>query len=217
MGEGIRTEIRIDEPDDCPVATASAEAGAVCHHASRSENASGVTEEFLVDAEASEGLEESVSDVDLDEVFTYAINSVYRFDRDAARGCPCEVIEGLEYPIFDIYARNGSLFVSFHVADAEGVREVVSTLRDQYGSVEVENLIRSQQASGDEALAFIDRTELTDRQWEVLRMAYEMGYFDHPKQANASDVAEVLDIAPATLSEHLAAAQTKVFESILDE
>ncbi|WP_254533040.1 helix-turn-helix domain-containing protein [Natrinema gelatinilyticum] len=80
-----------------------------------------------------------------------------------------------------------------------------------------QKLIRPQRRSRDEALAFIDRTQLTDRQREVLETAYRMGYFDHPKDANAKNIADVFGIAPATFVEHLAAAQSKVLEVVLDE
>ena len=42
-----------------------------------------------------------------------------------------------------------------------------------------------------------------------------MGYFDHPKGANAGDVADALDISRSTFTEHLAAAQTKLLEAVL--
>ena len=62
---------------------------------------------------------------------------------------------------------------------------------------------------------FVDRGRLTDRQREVLQTAYDMGYFDHPKRANASEVAAALDISPSTFTEHLAVAQQKILEAIL--
>lgn len=43
-----------------------------------------------------------------------------------------------------------------------------------------------------------------------------MGYFDHPKGANATEVADVLDITQATFAEHLSAAQRKLLSTILD-
>jgi len=43
-----------------------------------------------------------------------------------------------------------------------------------------------------------------------------MGYFDYPKGANATDVAEELGVARSTFTEHLAAAQTKLMDAILE-
>ena len=54
----------------------------------------------------------------------------------------------------------------------------------------------------------------TDRQVEVLTVAHEMGYFDSPRQSNATEVAESLGIGPSTLAEHLAAESKLVGQTI---
>ncbi|WP_138004435.1 helix-turn-helix domain-containing protein [Halalkalirubrum salinum] len=53
---------------------------------------------------------------------------------------------------------------------------------------------------------------LTDRQHEALRIAYELGYFDIPRQASLEDVAAELDITPSSVSERLRRAQTQLIE-----
>lgn len=53
---------------------------------------------------------------------------------------------------------------------------------------------------------------LTDRQHEALRIAYERGYFDIPRQASLEDVAAELDISPSSVSERLRRAQTQLIE-----
>ncbi|MUV90398.1 DNA-binding protein [Halapricum sp. CBA1109] len=54
---------------------------------------------------------------------------------------------------------------------------------------------------------------LTDRQQEALRIAYEMGYFDIPREASLDDIAAELDISPSSLSERLRRAQTHLIET----
>ncbi|WP_340099847.1 helix-turn-helix domain-containing protein [Salinibaculum salinum] len=53
---------------------------------------------------------------------------------------------------------------------------------------------------------------LTDRQHEALRTAYELGYFDIPRQVSLEDVATELDISPSSVSERLRRAQTQLIE-----
>jgi hypothetical protein len=53
---------------------------------------------------------------------------------------------------------------------------------------------------------------LTDRQYEALRIAYELGYFTIPRDASLEDVAAELDIAPSSVSERLRRAQTQLIE-----
>ena len=60
----------------------------------------------------------------------------------------------------------------------------------------------------------VDVNAFTDRQLEVLRTAYEMGYFDRPRGTNKTAVAGALDVATSTVSDHLAAAEHKLLEAI---
>jgi hypothetical protein len=43
---------------------------------------------------------------------------------------------------------------------------------------------------------------LTDRQREVLAVARDVGYYDVPRDAGQSDVADALGLAPGTVAEH---------------
>lgn len=52
--------------------------------------------------------------------------------------------------------------------------------------------------------------DLTDRQQEVLRTAFEMGYYEWPRDCTGRDVADELDITSATFSEHVFTAERKI-------
>ena len=52
---------------------------------------------------------------------------------------------------------------------------------------------------------------LTDRQREILRHAVDVGYFELPRGSSATELAEDFGIARATLTQHLRAAQRKLF------
>lgn len=49
--------------------------------------------------------------------------------------------------------------------------------------------------------------ELTDRQREVIQLAYEMGYYEVPRAISTEDVAAELDLDPSTVAEHLQRAE----------
>ncbi|MEA1931530.1 MAG: helix-turn-helix domain-containing protein [Euryarchaeota archaeon] len=53
--------------------------------------------------------------------------------------------------------------------------------------------------------------DLTDRQRQVLELAIEAGYFERPRHNNTGELADTLDISRATFTQHLRAAQRKVF------
>lgn len=55
---------------------------------------------------------------------------------------------------------------------------------------------------------------LTDRQREVLDTALALGYFDVPRQATHSDIAERLDCSVGTVGEHLQKIESRVFSHL---
>jgi predicted DNA binding protein len=59
--------------------------------------------------------------------------------------------------------------------------------------------------------------QLTERQYETLSTAYEMGYFDQPRQASAVECATALGISQSTFSQHLRVALRKVLDGMLAE
>lgn len=174
------------------------------------------TEEFRVRDPAA--LDRADTGVDPEAVVDLGDERVYRFARPDDGTCACRVIEGLDCPIVDARAEDGALFLTLHLPDLERLRDVVAGLDDAADHVEVRYLIHgSTDGDGVPDRTLVDRDRLTDRQCEVLRTAYRMGYFERPRDANATAVADALDIAPSTFAEHLATAQRKLLEEVLSE
>lgn len=225
MSPGIRAELKLPGVVNCPMARVSERAEAATYSVSKSVNPvvpERVTEEFTVvpteelEGELTEGsLEGELSEGNLTKTFEQGSESIYRFERATGRDCPCECVEKHGYPIVDARAECGTFYLLFHVPDRDALRDVLGTIREHYPRVEVRRLVQSQKQDG-ENLVFFDKSLFTDRQQEVLETAHELGYFEHPKGSNAGEVAAELGITTATFTEHLAAAQRKLFESILD-
>lgn len=214
MSTGIRAEVKVDSPDTCQVAAASRGEGASAHSVTKSSppgDPMRVSEEFVVD---------SAVDVDGDtfeEVFAYGDRSAYRFTRERGCECPCECVERHDCPVVEVYTHGSTLYVTFHAPDMACLREVLSDLRERYPQLDVQRLMRSATDRSDRDLVVVDRNELTDRQFEVLQTAHRLGYFEHPKEANAGEIAEHLGVTRATFTEHLAAAQSKLLAAVVGE
>lgn len=56
---------------------------------------------------------------------------------------------------------------------------------------------------------------LTDRQREILQMAYDMGYFDVPRNVSTADVADELQLDSSTVAEHLQRAERNLVGNLL--
>lgn len=58
---------------------------------------------------------------------------------------------------------------------------------------------------------------LTDRQREVLEVALERGYYRVPRETTHQDIADEIDLAPATVSEHLQRIESNVMSSLIPD
>ena len=57
------------------------------------------------------------------------------------------------------------------------------------------------------------KARLTDRQYETVKTALQLGYYDIPKTATQENVAVELDCAPSTAAEHLQKAESQVLQA----
>lgn len=211
VGEGIHAEIRVENPECCRIAQASKQTDSpiTTIEWSGANPDAIVIEDF---ATTDTGAAESAAAETIFETERYAR---HRFHRKYMDGCICDEIEQLGAPIESVHANRGSLTVTFYVSDVGELRHIITRLRDEYDGVRIRRLHHA--GDGDDCdLVFVDRNRLTDRQREVLETAHEMGYFESPKMANAGEVADEIGISPSTLTDHLAAAQSKLLDAIIE-
>lgn len=58
-------------------------------------------------------------------------------------------------------------------------------------------------------------SDLSDRQWEALETAVELGYYDQPRATTHQEIASELGCAPNTASEHLQKAEAKLINAVV--
>ena len=229
---GIRASFEIRDASACPVALASKRTGKPVFSVNRSSQlgAEGtVVEEFDLPADAplhdgDPPLYETDSPLhdadaptleDLTEAFSTDETRTYRFTRDW-EGCACEIVERSDSPVARVRAADGALLITVTVPDVEAVKAVVADLRAHFEEVSLQYLTQGGEVTGSDPV-LVERGNLTDRQREVLQTAFDMGYFEHPRAANAGEVATALSITRSTFTEHLAAAQSKILTDILEK
>lgn len=86
------------------------------------------------------------------------------------------------------------------VGSQETIREVLRHYEDAGASPVLHKL-------GDYSGGEGTFDSLTDRQLEVIRTAYDMGFYEIPKEASTDDLARELELDSATVSEHLQRAE----------
>lgn len=237
---GLRAELSIAAAESCPVAAASATAETPLQDVTwTTDGSDGTVERFDAvgtppamdtgdaDGGDSTGGTGDTSDgtsaehdgdtagreASFDTVFDDGQTRTLEFERDWD-DCACEQIESVGCPVDDVRAVDGRLRVQFRVRSNERLREVIAAAREAAADVRLAYVVSAGAERSDAVL--VDRGELTDRQRETLETAYETGYFAHPREANAQTVAAELGVSPATFREHLAAAQAKLFGTVLD-
>lgn len=116
--------------------------------------------------------------------------------------------------VSEVFAIDGTLHLTLEVGSREELRDYCADIENLYGPVSIDRIMNIRSTNQESEDAQIDLRTLTDRQYEVLETAYEMGYFGYPREANAEDVAEALGITSSTVVEHLTTAQSKLFDEI---
>jgi hypothetical protein len=215
MVDGLYVEAAVTGADACPTSTLDRSVRVESVTTSRRSTPEGdrVVGELTVADDSVDEAAAGSPPLD-DPVFVDGDRTVYRFEAPGG-DCPCARVPEHGCPVRDLRADGDRLVVSFLARDVATVREVVADLRSCCAGVRLRRLCRST-ATDDRRLVVVDREGFTDRQYEVLRTAHEMGYFDRPRAASAETVATELSVTVPTFSQHLAVAQSKLLDQVLD-
>ncbi|APW97838.1 bacterio-opsin activator [Halobiforma lacisalsi AJ5] len=97
--------------------------------------------------------------------------------------------------------------------DAKGSADVVSSAFDDVELRSKRTVDRS--TPRDLRSELLER--LTDRQLEVVQLAYYGGYFESPRERSGEEIADALDISPAAFYRHNRTVQRKLFSMLFEE
>jgi len=100
------------------------------------------------------------------------------------------------------------------ITSDSNVRTVLERVRESYPDAE---LLAKRDIDPTAEAALPDDVRMTDRQQEALEAAYRAGYFEWPRESSAEEVAESLDISPATLHGHLRKAEGRLVDTFFGE
>ena len=75
---------------------------------------------------------------------------------------------------------------------------------------------RIQPEAKTRGLGELYRSDLTERQRDVVTTAYRNGYFDSPKGASGTELAEEMGISPSAFHDNLRAAERKLLSSVVE-
>lgn len=209
---GIRATVKFSAPEGCPIADISKIADSTVDQVSTSvstPDSKGSVTEYLVD------VSNTSNDIEREAIFSYGASKLYRLTHVGENPCPCECLGLYGCPVHRYVAKNGDVTLIFHAESFEQLQNVMADLQDRFQSVDVQRLLQPPIETAPNEQMFVNRGKLTNRQLEVLQTAYESGYFERPKRANATEIASELGISQSTFTEHLVTAQRKILDDIL--
>lgn len=117
--------------------------------------------------------------------------------------------------IADLTASDGEVTLTAEVAEAD-VRALSEALESRYEAELVGRRDRERPPRCHEELCAEATAGLTDRQREILEIAYLSGYFETPRRITGAELAERLGVNRSTFHRTLRAAEQATFDALLE-
>lgn len=107
-----------------------------------------------------------------------------------------------------------TLTVSVAVPDRAELSTVVAALRERDATVQLKRISTPSVDTGRRMLE-LDADAVTDKQREAVRAAVEAGYYETPRDADLSDLADALDVSRSAVSQRLTAVESKLVAELV--
>lgn len=127
------------------------------------------------------------------------------------------MLENEYMPLDPTILRDGDEFFDLFVRNRERLVELIDRL-ETVGEVGIERVVNDIEPVFNPSPVTWGALEelLTDRQREVISVAAELGYFDVPRRATLSDVADEMNLEKSTVGEHLRRGMGHVAEMLAE-
>ncbi|WP_181685236.1 PAS domain S-box protein [Halorhabdus salina] len=104
--------------------------------------------------------------------------------------------------------------LTVYVPRTDQVRAFVEDLQDTYADL---TLHAQRTVEADRTMSLAGALEgLTDRQQEILTIAYRRGFFEWPRESSGEEIADAIGIAPATFHQHVRTVQRNVLQLLFE-
>jgi len=151
----------------------------------------------------------------VEHVHTFEDTALYRLSVEQPSIVTTLAQYGVSIESFSITGTTGNLVAQ--MASSNDIRSVVNALRTTYDGLtliaqrEYEREVQTEAAFRKQLTA-----ALTERQREAVRTAHFAGFFEWPREHSGEEVASMMDISQTTFTQHLRAAERKLFEALFD-
>lgn len=133
--------------------------------------------------------------------------------KEVTNSCVCQTFRNHSCVSEIERVQDGELVFSVTIQGRDELRDIVSDLRKTGATVRLQRLVDL--GSGAAAGSRVDDTPVTDKQREAIRTAYELGYYETPRESGLGDVADELGISKSAASQRLNAVASKLVVGLL--
>ncbi len=133
--------------------------------------------------------------------------------KKVTNSCVCRIFRN--HPcVSEIESVQGNeLVFSLTVRGRDELRDIVAELREVGATVRLQRLVDIDSADRDGST--VDDGGVTDKQRDAIRNAYELGYYETPREADLGDVADELGVSKSAASQRLNAVASKLVVGLL--
>ncbi|MFB6140758.1 MAG: helix-turn-helix domain-containing protein [Halosimplex sp.] len=118
----------------------------------------------------------------------------------------------------EIRVANGDVSVSATLRDWDHLKELGDEFERAFGRFDLRAVKETDRPGfpfGGARLTRVIEDEMGEEQLELLELAYERGFFELPRRASESDLADELGVSQSTVSERLRSAQQTLLGTVL--
>lgn len=133
--------------------------------------------------------------------------------------CPARELAELGAIPTEAGGEDGEGWIEAEIPRTEDAAVLVDRFLDRHPSIELTSKRTQPELTPLFSPAEFNRAldqRLTERQQEVMRAAYEAGFYDQPRAVTAQELAEELGISGATFSQHRRAAERKLVSLVAE-
>lgn len=114
-----------------------------------------------------------------------------------------------------MHTTESPLQVVLELEDDDTFRQLMQLVSDASLAVDTKE-IRAARLSADSS-ATVDLSVLTDKQRQTVELALREGYYERPREADLTELAEQLDLSKSAVSQRLRTAERKLIKSTLGQ
>ncbi|THE64686.1 response regulator [Salinadaptatus halalkaliphilus] len=118
--------------------------------------------------------------------------------------------------VLEALVEGNAMELHVQLPDHESVSTLETALESTGGDATITSLRQDRRSDASERIDHV-LEPLTDKQEDAIRHAYYQGFFEHPRDTTATELAEQFGVTRQTITHHLRAAERKLLNGLLEE